>query len=138
MEEYAILNLDHSRIEKILFEYYFKDYGPAGKEKIGKTFHVECNVKNKIGLISLTKSVEFLAEYYTPVDSLAGAICEKIAFSLTDFNNIINEIVGIHGYKIDYLEIESKNNSNDKEVLDCLKYNLKKKEKVKTKKKGWR
>ena len=26
MEEYAILNLDHLRIEKILFEYYFKDY----------------------------------------------------------------------------------------------------------------
>ena len=41
MEEFAILRLEHSRIEKILFEYYSKDYGPNGKAKIEKTFKVD-------------------------------------------------------------------------------------------------
>ena len=139
MKEYAILRLEPSRIEKILFEYYFKDYGPAGKAKIEQTFKVACNVKNKIGLISSVKSAEFVLEYYTPVSSLDGAMCEKISLSLNDFNNIINEIVSSQGYEIDYLDIRSINNySEGKEVLTCLEYNLKKKTKVKTKKKGWR
>ena len=139
MEEYAILNLDQSRIENILFEYFFKGYGPSGRAKIQPTFKVECNVKNKIGLVFSAKSVEFILEYYTPVDSLNGAICNKINLSLRDFNNIINEIVSSDGYEIDYLDIKSINDYSDKkEKFAYVEYKLKKKEKVKTKKKGWR
>lgn len=145
MKESATLRLEPSRIEKILFDYYFKDLDQVAKNKIEKTFKVKCNVKTKISLISISKSAEFVVEYYTPINSLGGAICQKIVLSLSDFNNIINEIVSSNGYEIDYLDIESIKypninyanfSSTGKETLACIEYNLKKKEKEKIKARG--
>ena len=69
MKEKATLLLEPTQIENILFEHLFGSYDERTKNQIANTFKIEYKVTNKVGLISHAKSVNFVLEYYTPVES---------------------------------------------------------------------
>ena len=93
MKERATITLEPPQIEKILFEHYFGSYDEKTKQQISNTFKMEYKVTNKIGLMSYSKSVEFVLEYYTKADFFEGSICKEIILSFLLLHLIVANIV---------------------------------------------
>ena len=140
MEERATIVLYHKDIEEILFDYYFGESHPEVKKQIENTGKMLCSIKEKKGLVTTKTYIDFILMYRMPIKSLGKDITEEIDVSLTDLWDIINEKISNQGYEIDDVEDNLiygfGENSSDR--LNFLTFHLKKKEKVKTKKRGWK
>ena len=137
MEERSILILNKEQIEQILFEYYFSEYDERIKEQILKSLKLNYKITIQYVVTETIKTIKFILKYKIPIDSLDNFVHNEIILSLNDLNNIINEKLSNEEYKVDRAYIDSGFSLSDKR-LKCIKYYLKKNEKVKTKKKGWR
>ena len=140
MQESASIELYYNDIEDVLFKYYFKASDSETKKQIENTGKMLCNIKTKKGLVTTKKYIDFKLIYQSPIESLECSITEQIDVSLTELCDIVNETISDRGYEID--EIDDNliygfgENSSDR--LNYLTFYLKKKEQVKTKKKGCR
>ena len=138
MEESASIVLDYKDIENILFDYYFGLYTPEAKKQVDETGKMLCNIKTKKGLLKTERSYNFILMYEKPIKSLEHSMTVKKDVTLTDLWNIINEKISDNGYEIDEVDDNLiyglQESSSDR--LNFLTFHLKKKEKVKTKKKG--
>lgn len=140
MEESASIVLYYKDIEDILFNYYFEDSDLETIKQIKNTRQMLCNIKTKNGVLKTAHYINFTLMYRKSIESLNKDITEKIDVSLTDLWNIINEKISDKGYEID--DIDSKFiypfGENSVKRLEFITFHLKKKENVKTKKRGWR
>ncbi|MBE6139054.1 MAG: hypothetical protein E7174_00915 [Firmicutes bacterium] len=138
MEESASIVLDYKDIENVLFNYCFKNSDQETKKQIENTGQMLCNIKTKKGIVTTKKHINFILMYERPVESLGYPMTEKVDVSLTELCNIINETISDRGYEIDEIDDNLiyglEENSSGR--LNFLTFHLKKKEKVKTKKKG--
>jgi len=132
MEERLILRFNCEQIEKILFEYYFGDN--KNKEQISKTLKMDYKIINRKLICTTITDITFILSYEEQV----GTITRQFIIELQDLNKIINEKFASQGFEIDYMEenIDHRLDSQQKKKLNGLKYNLKRKEEVKVKKKG--
>ena len=138
MTESASIVLWRKDIEDILFDYYFGKSHPNIKKQIEETGKMYCSIKTKKGLITEKRYIDFTLMYEIIVESLGKSIKEQKTVSLTELWNIINEKISDKGYEIDYIEdnLTYGFDENTEPGLNFITFYLKKKENVKTKKKG--
>lgn len=138
MEESASIVLYYKDIENILFDYYFDESHPEIKKQIENTGKMLCNIKTKKGIVTTKRYINFILMYERPIKSLGHSMTVKKDVTLTDLWNIINEKISDNGYEIDEVDDNLiyglQESSSDR--LNFLTFHLKKKEKVKTKKRG--
>lgn len=138
MTERATLILSDEQIKNILASYYLSDIDLNTNEQIIKSLELSYKIiTKKIGM-----TIEFILAYKKNV-KLVGDINKEFVISIEDLNDIINEQLAEEGYEVFSMEEHLSSNKNSVEpsvIRDAkyIKYNLKKKQKVKTKKKGWR
>ena len=135
MKENASIVLYRKEIEDILFDYYFKECGIDSKKR-DETIEVNYNIESKTGVLKTTTKIEFEFNYKQTIESLT--INRKLTVTLQDLCDIINEKISNEGYEIDNVTDNLIYGFEDdaKPNLNFLTFNLKKKEKVKTKMKG--
>ena len=139
MKERATLVLSEEQIKNILASYYLSNIDLKTNEQIIKSLRLDYKIiTKKTGM-----NIDFILTYEKKIESLDVDINKEFVVSIEDLNNIINEKFAEEGYEIDSLEEHLRSESNPAErtgVSDFkyIKYNLKKNEKVKIKKKGWR
>ena len=140
MEERATLTLNSEEIKNILFKHYFGDYFDNVKEKIIETLIMDYKIVNENQFGKIRKNIYFIIKYEKQLATLDKSITREIIIDLKELTNIINDKISNEGYEIATLRENimygTKDNSKDK--LNFITYNLKKKEKVKTKKRGWK
>lgn len=135
MEEKTTLTLDYKAIKNILAKHYFWiDY--QTKEESYDTTNLEIKFIEK----GRTKKIaQFILTYEKIIDPLSSPIKKQYIISQDDFNNIIDQNLLNEGYKIDDFEYMIRYGlNNGATMLNCIKFKLKKREKTKTKTRGWR
>lgn len=132
MEERGNLNLDRKTLKSILCNNYIKmDY------KINQEVYDTAELEIKfLEIKEHKKVVQFIIKYIKTIDSLSLPIVKEYIISQDELNNIINDNLSSEGYEIDTFDYDV--DKNDKSFLNSIEYKLKKKEKVKTKKRGWK
>lgn len=138
MRESASIVLYRKDIEDILFDYYFGESHPNIKKQIEETGKMYCSIKTKKGLVTDKRYIDFTLMYDIIVESLGKAITEQVTVSLTELWNIVNEKIAAQGYEIDEIDdnLTYGFGENTEPGLNFITLYLKKKENVKTKKKG--
>ena len=138
MKESASIVLYCKDIEDILFDYYFGESHPNIKKQIEETGKMYCSIKDKKGIITTKRHIDFTLMYEIINESLGKSITEQITVSLTELWNIINEKIAYQGYEIDEIDDQLIYGfgENTEPRLNFITFYLKKKENVKTKKKG--
>lgn len=95
-------------------------------------------ITKKQSLGSTVTNIVFILSYEEASEILETNITQQVVIELKDLNDIINEKFSTQGFEIDYLEENIKYSFDEKHSLSYLKYNLKRKEEVKVKKRGWK
>ena len=138
MKERTTLSLDYEEIKNILFKHYFGEYFDNVKEKIVETLIMDHRIVNENHFGKIRKNIYFTIRYQNQLATLGKSVIREIVIDLKELTNIINDKISNEDYEIETLTENIcyglKGNSKDK--LNFITYNLKKKEKVKTKKKG--
>lgn len=145
MKERATLILNEEQIKRILFYYYIATTPASSEmdEEIDEEMLNDLKFESKIIYNKKGMHIDFILTYKDQIESLDADVEKEIIISIEDLNNIINKRLAEEEYEIDTLEEHLSNNVNSVEPsairdFKYIKYNLKKKQKVKTKKKGWR
>ena len=139
MKERATLILSEEQIKKILFFHYLAELDSKTNDDIFNNLEFVSKIKyDRKGT-----HISFILEYKKHIESFDGNITKEFIVSIEDLNNIINERLIEEEYEIESLEEHLLTDENSIEPsairnFKYIKYNLKKKQKVKTKKKGWR
>jgi len=138
MKESASIVLYRKDIEKILFDYYFGESHPKIKKQIEETGKMYCSIKTKNGYKKDKRYIDFTLSYEIIVESLENSIIEQKTVSLTELCDIVNLKIAAQGYEIDKIDenLIYGFSENAEPGLNFITFSLKKKEKVKTKKKG--
>lgn len=138
MKESASIVLYRKDIEDILFDYYLGNSHPKIKKQIEETGKMYCSIKDKKGIVTTKRYIDFTLMYEIIVENLGKPITEQITVSLTELWNIVNEKISDKGYEIDEINETLKYGFGEetKPELFFITFYLKKKENVKTKKKG--
>jgi len=145
MKESATLILNEEQIKRILFYYYIATTPASSEmdEEIDEEMLNDLKFESKIIYNKKGRHIDFILTYKNQIESLDADVEKEIVVNIDDLNNIINQRLTEEKYEIDSLEEHLSTEFNQGErtfenSFRYIKYNLKKKEKVKTKKKGWR
>ena len=129
MEERATLTLNCEEIKNILFKYYFGEH-----KEIVENGKMTYELLRAEGGSMYAMDINFILSYDEKIESLNCSINREFIVGLYDLTKIIKEQILDYTYKVESLY----KYVDDDDNLSCITYKLSKKEKVKTKKRGWK
>lgn len=136
MEENETLRINGEELKCILAKHYFwVDF--QSKQECYDTTSLEFKFENE--QVDHRK-IQFVLKYDKKIDSFDQPIKRQYIITKDEVIDIINKKLSKHGYRIDDFDcnVTYGRHNNDKDVLNFIVLNLRKKGLIKTKKRGWK